>query len=221
MPIHALLPTVTPAPSLATTPAPGASRRAAAVIALLFLGATATFLLGDALVLDALDGAVVDTGGLRLGVAMQAVNAAAVVGLGVAVLRALPDRVSRLARGHLMLRIVEAVVIVGLGGTMLVTETLVDYEPVIYLFTGGAGLLLTGALARTHLVERWLVRLGAVGYMAILATLPLQLLTSTSLDMFPGLLLYVPGGLFEFALPLLLLVRGFRGTNRDSRRAVA
>lgn len=115
------------------------TRRVAVVIALLFLGATATFLTGDALVVQALDGPRVDTGGLTLGVALQALNAVAVAGLGVAFLRVLPSHVRRLALGHLVLRIVEAVVIVGIGGWMIATESLVDYEPVVYVFTGSAG----------------------------------------------------------------------------------
>lgn len=214
MPTHTLPLAHQPPPT--TLEAHGATRRAAITIALLFLGATATFLTGDALVLEAFDGPVVDPRGLRLGVALQAVNAAAVAGLGVAFLRVVPDGARGLARGHLVLRLVEAVVIVGIGAWMIVTETLVDYEPVIYVFTGAAGLMLTAALARTRLVERGLVHLGTVGYAAILAALPLQLLTSTSLDTFPGLLLYVPGGLFEFALPVLLLARGFRGPARPA-----
>ena len=113
----------------------------------------------------------------------------------------------------------EAVVIMGIGGWMIATESPVDYEPVIDVCTGSAGLLLTAALARTRLVELPLVRLGIVGYVAILSALPLQLLTTASLDTFPGLLLYVPGALFELLLPLLLLVRGFREPNSGRRRA--
>ena len=195
-----------------------ATRRTSVVIALLFLGATATFLTGDALIVRALDGPVVDSDLLRLGVALQALNAFAVAGLGVAFVRVLPRHVRRLALGHLALRVVEAVVIIGLGGWMIATESIVDYEPIIYVFTGSAGLLLTLALARTDLIERPLVRLGTAGYVAILSALPLQLLTSASLDSLPGLLLYVPGALFELLLPLLLLARGFREPSRPQRR---
>lgn len=218
MPVHAFPYDAPPTP---LTAPPAATRRTAVVIALLFLGATATFLTGDALVLRAFDGAVLDTGALRLGVALQAINALAVTGLGVAFLRVLPDEARRLARGHLTLRVVEALVIVGIGGFMVATETLVDYEPIIYLFTGTAGLLLTAALARTQLLERWLVLMGSVGYAAILAALPVQLLTSASLDTFPGLLLYVPGASFELALPAVLLARGFRDARPDGRDTAA
>lgn len=203
-----------PTPSM-----PAATRRAAVAIALLFLGATATFLMGDALVVQAFEGPVVDRAGLLLGVALQTVNALTVAGLGIVFLRVLPNGVRRLALGHLALRFAEAVVIIGLGGWMIATESLVDYEPVIYVFTGSAGLLLTAALARTQLIERSLVLLGTVGYVAILSALPLQWLTNASLDSFPGLLLYVPGALFELALPLLLLARGFRPAGPAHRGA--
>lgn len=209
------------APTRLTSAETIATRRSAVVIALLFLGATATFLTGDALVVQALDGPRVDSGGLMRGVALQALNAVAVAGLGVAFLRVLPTHVRRLALGHLALRVVEAVVIIGIGGWMIATESLVDYEPVIYVFTGSAGLLLAAALARTGLVARPLVRLGTLGYVAILCALPLRLLTSASLDSLPGLLLYVPGALFELLLPLLLLARGFREPNSGRRRPTA
>lgn len=202
-----------------TTGRSGATRRAGVVIALLFLGATATFLAGDAIVVRALDSPVVNTGALRLGVALQAFNALAVAGIGIGFQRVLPVGVRRLALGHLVLRLVEAAVIIGLGAWMITTESLIDYEPVIYVFTGSAGLLLTAALARTGLVERPLVCLGTAGYAAILSALPLQLFTSASLDSLPGLLLYVPGALFELLLPLLLLARGFRKPSSGRRRA--
>ena len=203
----------------ATPAAPAATRRAGVVIALLFLGATATFLAGDALVVRAFDGPVVDTGALRLGVSLQALNALAVAGIGIGFQRVLPFGVRRLALGHLVLRVVEAVVIIGLGAWMITMASLVDHEPVIYVFTGSAGLLLTAALARTGLVERPLVRLGTAGYVAILSALPLQLLAAASLDTFPGLLLYAPGALFELLLPLRLMARGFREPTSGRRPA--
>ncbi len=49
-----------------------------------------------------------------------------------------------------------------------------------------------------------------IGYVAILAALPVEVLNVASLDTFPGVLLYVPGGLFELVLPILLISRGFR-----------
>ena len=54
-----------------------------------------------------------------------------------------------------------------------------------------------------------------------MSALPLTLLTGAPLDSFPGLLLYVPGALFELILPILLLVRGFQNTAERRRGAGA
>lgn len=74
--------------------------------------------------------------GLVLGVFLQAVNALAVAGIGIGFQRVLPVGVRRLALGHLVLRVVEAVVIIGLGAWMLATESLVDYEPGLHRSQG-------------------------------------------------------------------------------------
>ena len=129
---------------------------------------------------------------LRLGIALLAVNAFAVAGLGVAFLRMLPDSARSFAHGHLALRIVEAVVIIGIGQLMLATETLVDYEPVI--FTGSAGLLLTAALR----ARRWSSAGCASQRWATWRSWSFcRCHLSYNGTPSPGLLLYVPGGLLR------------------------
>lgn len=191
------------------------SRRTAIFIGLMFLIATVTFLAGDALVVDALgsSGSTVHTGQLTLGVALQAVDALAVAAIGAAFVGVLARFNRKLAYGHFAFRVVESLVILGIGAYMLIQESLVNYEPIIYVFTGIAGLMFTTVLLQSGLVATWLARLGIVGYLAILAALPIDLLNLASLDALPGMLLYVPGGLFEVFLPILLITRGFRSTN--------
>lgn len=104
---------------------------------------------------------------------------------------------------------------------MLATHDLVNYEPVIYVFTGIAGLMFTTVLLRTGLAPTWLARLGFVGYIAILAVLPIEVTGLASLDSMPGALLYVPGGLFELFLPILLIARGFRRVQQPAAVADA
>lgn len=188
------------------------SRKTAITVGLLFLSATLTFAIGDAIVLDALlpSRRSVDSTLLAAGVGLQAVCALAVTGLGVALLRPLARFHRALAYGHLAFRALEGVVILAIGAYMLVTTQLVNYERVIYVFTGVAGLMFTLVLLRSGLVPGWLARLGVVGYIAILAVLPIELLGIASLNSLPGMLLYVPGGLFELLLPILLITRGFR-----------
>lgn len=188
------------------------SRPTAIFIGLMFLTATATFATGDALVVDALgaDGTTTGSTQLTLGVVLQAVNAIAVAGIGWGFLRVLRPFHRGWAAGHLAVRVLECLVIIGIGAYMLSEHRLVDYEPIIYVFTGTAGLMFTHVLLRSGLVVAWLVRLGVIGYVAILSALPVELLDLASLETFPGVLLYVPGGLFELALPILLIARGFR-----------
>lgn len=65
---------------------------------------------------------------------------------------------------------------------------------------------------RAKLVPTWLARLGVVGYVAILLAVPSDLMKIATLDSELGILFYVPGGLFELLLPILLIARGFRRT---------
>jgi hypothetical protein len=60
------------------------------------------------------------------------------------------------------------------------------------------------------LIPSWLARLGIVGYVAIALSAPLDVFGIASLDSPVGMLLYVPGAVFELVLPILLIVRGFR-----------
>lgn len=188
------------------------TRRVAIFIGLMFLTATATFMAGDALVVDAL-GSAVDSGQLTLGVALQAIDAVAVAAIGAAFVGVLGRFHRGLAYGHFAVRVLECLVILGIGVYMLVQHSLVNYEPIIYVFTGTAGLMFTTVLLRSGLVATWLARIGVIGYIAILAALPIELLNVASLDSFPGMLLYVPGGLFELFLPIVLIARGFRRTD--------
>ncbi len=120
------------------------------------------------------------------------------------------------AAGYLGARLVECAVIIACSLWLLVTQTQVpDYELLIYGFTGLGGLLLASALMTTQLVHRWLAMLGLLGYAVLLAALPLDLLGLGELDALLGAAL-IPGGLFEIALPLLLIVRGFSPSSRSA-----
>lgn len=197
-----------------TTVYDNANHKTAIFVGLMFLTATGTFATGDALILDAFaaTGGSVDTGQLTLGIALHAICAVAGAAIGAALLKVLGRFHRSLAYGYFTLRTLEGVVILGAGAYMLATTSLVNYEPVIYVFTGIAGLVFTYVLLRTGLVPSWLARLGLIGYLAILAVLPTEMLGIASLDTFPGMLLYLPGGLFELFLPILLIARGFRRT---------
>lgn len=83
------------------------------------------------------------------------------------------------------------------------------YEPVVYAFTGAGGLVLSVLLLRSGLVPRWLAVLGVVGYAALLTGVAFAASGLSDLDSGAGFVFYVPGGVFELLLPILLLVKGF------------
>jgi hypothetical protein len=85
-----------------------------------------------------------------------------------------------------------------------------NYELMIYIFTGISGLMLAYLLFLSKLGPVWLSTLGLVGYASLLLSIPSALFGITTLGEGAGMLFYVPGGLFEFVLPILLLTRGFR-----------
>ncbi|ADB74691.1 DUF4386 domain-containing protein [Geodermatophilus obscurus] len=193
------------------------TRKAAITAGLLFLTATGTFLLGDSLVLGYFSTPTTGRSSLTSGVALQAVCALANAGIGLALLGVLSRHGKGLARGYLLVRCLEAVTILAIGVYILATTSLVaNYEVIIYGFTGTAGLMLSYVLLRGRLVPTWLSWLGLVGYVAILLAIPSTLLNIATLDSGPGMLLYVPGALFELLLPILLITRGFRRTSRHA-----
>lgn len=151
-----------------------------------------TFLIGDTLIVEFF-------------------SAPAGAGIGVALLGVLSRYSQALARGYLAFRCLEGVAIIAIGAHVLSTEALVpNYEIMIYGFTGVAGLMLSYLLYKANLVPQWLSWLGIVGYVSILLAIPATLMSIATLDAGVGMALYVPGGLFELLLPVILIARGFR-----------
>ena len=193
------------------------TRGLAILIGVLFLVATLTFLVGDALITAAFDasGSTVEASDLAVGAILISIDAIAVAVIGVAVYRVLRSLQPGLALGYLILRILEGLAILVVVGYMVATVELINYEAAIYVFTGVGGLMLAVALDRAGLIASWLARLGIVGYVAITLAAPLDFFDVASLDSPPGMLLYVPGALFELILPILLIVKGFRLVSSD------
>ncbi len=76
---------------------------------------------------------------------------------------------------------------------------------------GLSSLLFCYALYRYRLLPRWMALWGLVGY-ALLGTGAVLEICGMTI----GLLLSIPGGLFELVLGIWLLVRGFNGQKTDA-----
>ena len=209
--------------------APPTFRGSAVAVGLLLLGAFVTYASGTALVNSVLAGddpaSALATGevALRLGAILMLADALFVALIGVllyAVGRGVGERV---AIGYLATRIIEAVgLAVGVmfvllpvalagqevGDVATLTAVAGQGNAIAYriaMIALGVGSVPFWYLAyRTRLVPRLLAALGMVGYAIFFTGYALDIL---GLDV--GLLLAIPGGLFEVSLAIWLIARGF------------
>ncbi|QDQ09483.1 DUF4386 domain-containing protein [Streptomyces spectabilis] len=186
-------------------------RKTAVLVGLLFLSSTLTFSVGSSLLEDHFSGTDSGEGRLLAGVLLEGYTAFAVAGIGVALFPVLKPHGRHLTVGYLILRCMECAAIVAVGCYFLVSKNeLTDYALLVYAFSGAGGLVLSYLLLRSGLVARWLSVLGLVGYAVLLAGVASDLLGFVDINSGAGTAFYVPGGLFEAVLPLLLIFKGFR-----------
>jgi len=201
-------------------------RKTAVLVGLLFLSSTFAFSVGSSLLEGYFSGTDSGEGGLLAGVLLEGYTGLAVAGIGVALFPVLKPHGRRLSAGYLTLRCAEGAVLIAVGCYFLVSKSeLTDYDLLVFAFSGAGGLILSYLLLRSGLVARWLSVLGLVGYAVLLAGVASDLLGLVDINSVAGSAFYVPGGLFEAVLPLLLIFKGFRlivptpGTgDRDERQ---
>lgn len=184
---------------------------------------------------DYLTGLAGDANALTLGALLAFVSGVSVVGIGVLMFPLLKPTSEPLALGYVCERVVELMLQVffylaaplfmiaiatGLrdGGVDAaasqsigpVLKALHDVGIVVlYLVTSVGGTIFAFLLYRSRLVPRWLAVLGLIGYPVLLVGCILDMFGLTDVTQGAGLLAVLPGGLFELALPILLLVKGF------------
>ena len=163
---------------------------------------------------------------LAIGALMMLLNSAAVVGLGVLFFPVLESHGHRTALGYLASRIVEAVFLAvgvvsllvllpagheaGVGDPALALRANATAYQVAMASLGSGSIFLCALLLRTGLIPRFLAAWGLVGYAIFLAGAVAEIFGYRV-----GLMLAVPGGLFELAFGSWLIVRGFRTPARD------
>jgi hypothetical protein len=221
-------------------------RGTAVLVGALFLISTATFILSNVLITPLLSphnylAAVAAHSQLMIAATLIAlIEGIATVGIALALYPILKGQHPALALGYAGIRVAElaiAAVGFGLGGLLLVTlsgttangasETLGTLLValrhwtlmLVYVYTAIGGLMLSYMLFRTRLVPRVLSVLGLIGYPMLLLAAVLDLLGVVDTVAGAGLIGLVPGGLFEFLLPIWLFVRGFNFTASDRMRA--
>jgi Domain of unknown function (DUF4386) len=164
------------------------------IVGALFLAAFVCYGAGSALVTN------------PIGVALVMLNSGVVATIGIMVFRMLRPSHIRTAVTYLVARALEAVLL-AVGAALLVLMGSVAANDLAYqsamLALGVGSVPFCRTLQRDHLLPGWLGIWGLVGY-AVLATG--ALLELVGLDL--GLVLALPGGLFEVVLGVTLIARG-------------
>lgn len=187
-----------------------ARRKIAVAVGLLFITQMITAMIGVTLIAAFKDGDA-DRGPMTVGVLMMLLSGLSVAGIGLLMYQVLKTVNRRLAWWYPALRITELTVSTAFGVYLLARLEVVPNDMLwIYVPTGAGGLVLTYLLYVSRLVPRPIAVVGLVGYAALSAGVPLDLLGVLNMDEGLGQALLVPGGLFELVLmPVWLIAKGF------------
>jgi hypothetical protein len=188
------------------------SRRATATtVGALFVVQMVTAMFGTSLMQAFVDGAP-DRVPATAGVVLMMCAGLAVVGIGLLMYPVLRDVNPRLAWWYPALRITECIVSATCGIYLLAySQAVPNHLLWVYVPTGVGGIILTHLLLVSRLVPRAIALLGLMGYVFLTVGVPLDLLGILDMGAGAGMLLLVPGGLFEAVfLPAWLIGKGFR-----------
>ena len=221
------------------------SRKTAVLVGLLFLTATAAFIFAEAIISRVLSqpnflaDASSQTTMLATG-ALLLFGQFGVVGIAVLLFPLLKSHGESLALAHVGFRVTELAaslfylavpllaIELGAGlrdgtvdgsassslGALLQAQHSVAIL-MIYIATGAAGMCMATLLYRSRLIPRWLAILGLVTYPTLLAGSILDMFNVVDVTQGIGLVALVPGALFEFILPIWLIVKGFSVPEHD------
>jgi Domain of unknown function (DUF4386) len=189
------------------------TKRIAVIVGLLFLVSTLTFMIGSNQIRSFLIDVSQNKSPLFLGVILEIICGVAVVGIGVLMFPILKLFKKRLALGYVIFRIIECTIII-VGGIYLLSllEFMWKYEMIIFVFTALGGLIFSYLLYLSKLVPRYLSGLGIIGYVMLFLGVVLDMFSIFNINDGAGMLIYLPGGLFELFLPIWLFIKGFNSS---------
>ncbi len=212
------------------------NKKTARIVGILFLAATAAYILGNGIIEsilkdpDYLVHVYPNKTQVIIGMLLELINSAAVVGIAIILFPILKKYNETIALGYVAFRVIEAIILIvgAISPLLLITLSQeyieagapdADYFQMIgtlaikgkYLAFQVAmivlslvSLLFCYLLYQSKLIPRLISVFGLIGYAS--------LLTSALLEIFgysPGMFLFLPGALFEIILPIWLIVKGF------------
>jgi len=189
------------------------NRKTAIIVGILFITSTVAFSMGSYSIQSYFDDGNLNKTLLITGVLLEIYCGIAVAGIGILMFPILRMFNKNLALGYAIFRIIECAIII-IGGTYLLSllKLMWNYEMIIFIFTGLGGLIFSYLLYQSKLIPRYLSVLGIIGYTMLLLGVSLNMLGYVDINVGAGMLLYLPGGLFELFLPLWLFVKGFNSS---------
>jgi hypothetical protein len=187
------------------------SRRGTArAVGILFVVQMVTAMFGTSLIQAFVDGNP-DRAPMTFGVALMVMSGFAVVGIGLLMYPVLKQVNPTLAAWYPILRVVECLVSAACGAYLLAASVVPNHLLWVYIPTGIGGIILCYLLFVARLVPAPIALLGLVGYTSLTIGVPLDLLGVLDMSAGTGMLLLLPGGLFELVfLPTWLIAKGFR-----------
>ncbi|MFA5856320.1 MAG: DUF4386 domain-containing protein [Parachlamydiales bacterium] len=186
------------------------NRKTAIIVGILFLFSTITFMIGSNLIQSFFTDKNPNTPLLIIGVLLEISCGVAVVGIGLLMFPILKNLNKNLALGYVIFRIIECLMIIISGVYLLsLLKLMWNYDMIIFIFTGLGGLIFSYLLYQSKLIPRYLSVLGIIGYAILLLGVLLTMLGYVDINTGTGMLLLLPGGLFELFLPIWLFVKGF------------
>jgi hypothetical protein len=185
-------------------------RKIAITVGVLFFVQMATAMAGISLIQAFVDGNSARAP-LTAGVLLMICSGLAVAAIGLLMYQVLKDVNQKVARWYPVLRITEFAVSTACGVYLLIQLQVVPNHLLwVYIPTGIGGLVLNYLLYISRLLPRPIAVLGLVGYGLFSLAVPLDLLGALDMNQGTGMLVLVPGFLFEFVvLPIWLIAKGF------------
>lgn len=222
-------------------------KKTATAVGLLFIAATLAFMLGNGLIESALSSPnylldlYPNKNQVITGVLLEMINSAAVVGIAIMLFPVLKKHNEPIALGYVGFRVIESVVLlVGLISPLLLITLSQEHinasnQDTLYFQTlgvlairwyhlsfqvamialGAFSLVFCYLLYQSKLIPRSLSVLGFIGYVSLLISALLEIFEYNT-----GMVLFLPGAIFELMLPIWLIVKGFNIDIHAERRVL-
>lgn len=181
-------------------------KKTARIVGILFIVATITYASGSAIIEPLLDSSYGFTNKLVVGSLLEFIDVIAVIGIGVLLFPILKNYSISIARTYLGTRIFEAIFLL-MSIASIFWAIALGYEfafQIAMLGLGLGSLPFCYLLYQSNLIPRSLSIVGFIGYLLLAVYALLEIFGIRT-----GVILFIPGALFEIIFPIWLIVKGF------------